>query len=227
MVTQAMRPSYAGVYPILDAVHFIRATTPQDTTGIDLTTQHLFRWVREGLSGEYLHGLRGNEIALTFLDLITMRMVAAFRSHGLSPKEIKTANDNLKQQFGWTHPFAMEPVWHLGPEIVIIKHDIPIAIARWQPAFSFVRDYLVPIHGVCFDEGKEATAWEPTQGILLDPKMAFGSPCIRGTRVSTETIWALHEAGDPVGRIADAYGLEPNQVESAIAWESKLEQYVA
>lgn len=231
MLAETIRPSYSGVYPVLDAALYILATTPlvdkDDNVTLRLSTRHLHAWVREGLAGNYLLGLRGNDLALTFLDLITMRMVAIFRSHGIKPGEIKTAHDNLRDVRGWTHPFAMEPLWVSGPNIYIQEDQTLVAISRWQAAFDFIHEFLIPVHNIHFDAKKEASSWEPKPGILLDPKIAFGAPCIKGTRISTETLWALHEAGDSIELLAEAYGLSPRRVGSAIAWEDKLEKFAA
>ena len=57
---------------------------------------------------------------------------------------------------------------------------------------------------------------------MLDPKVSFGEPCIKGTRIATQVLWALASAGDPPERVARAYELPVGQVEAAIAWENKL-----
>ncbi|GEM_PF-1931146 len=224
------RPSFSGVYPMADAAALIQATTPPIRTLSDhyhplreTTTRHLFRWVREGLTGNYLIGLRGQDVALTFLDLVSLRMIAVFRSYGLTPKEIKQAHEILQRHRGWSHPFAMEPLWISGLNIYIKENNVPIAITRnWQAAFNFIEQYIGPIHRLLFDDSQLARAWEPVPGIRLDPKVSFGEPCLTGTRIATQVLWALSAAGDPPERIASAYQLPVEQVEAAIAWEEKL-----
>ena len=63
--------------------------------------------------------------------------------------------------------------------------------------------------------------------ISIDPKICHGQACIKGTRISTESLWALHSAGDSVSLIANSYALSKEQVETAIAWEEELEQVAA
>lgn len=228
MSTRTVRPSYSGVYPMLDAALFIKATTPEIDDVIQLSTRHLYRWAREGLAGRYLEGLRGKEVALTFLDLVSMRMMAIFRLYGVKPREIKLTHDLLAHHRGWAHPFAMEPMWTSGPDIYIVENDIPLAVSRyWQAAFDFIREYLKPVHNLLFDDDQQAASWEPKSGILLDPKLSYGSPCIKGTRISTESLWALHSAGDSIPLIARSYALSKEQVETAIAWEEELAQVAA
>lgn len=221
MVATIERPTYSGVYPVADAAALIQATSPEVSNLA--TSRHLFRWIRDGLSGQYLTGLRGNEVALTFLDLVSLRLIAVFRAHGVTSREIRDAHNALRKARGWSHPFAMEPIWLSGMHIYIREHDIPIAVTRnWQAAFDFVHLFVGPMHNLAFGENNYPTTWEPREGIVLDPQVSFGEPCIKGTRIGTQILWALAAAGDSPERIAEAYELPVDQVEAAIAWEHRL-----
>ncbi len=218
------RPIHSGVYPVVDAVALIQATSPKlhhPSEGV--TTRHLFRWVRDGLTGQYLTGLRGEEVALTFLDLVSLRMIAVFRALGVTSLEIRKAHHELRAARGWSHPFAMEPLWISGLHIYIRENSIPIAITKnWQSAFDFEELFVGPMHNMAFGENELPTIWEPQEGIVLDPKISFGEPCLKGTRIATQVLWSLVEAGDPPDRVALAYQLPTEQVEAAIAWENQL-----
>ncbi|MDA1189535.1 MAG: DUF433 domain-containing protein [Chloroflexi bacterium] len=226
------RPSFSGVYPVSDAAALIEATTPHPelpSTSLKplelITTRHLFRWVKEGLTGRYLAGLTGREVALTFKDLVSLRMVAIFRSYGIKPSEIRKAHNILQNERGWSHPFAMEPLWISGLNIYVRENNIPIAITKnWQVAFDFFDQFVGPVHRLLFNKDEEAQAWEPVEGILLDPRISFGEPCIKGTRIPTQVLWALNAGGDPPERIADAYEMPVERVNTAIDWEQRLEQ---
>ena len=221
MITPIERPTDSGVYPVADAASLIQATSPGYSRPV--TTRHLFRWVRDGLTGNYLTGLRGNDVALTFLDLVSLRLIALFRAHGVTSQEIRNAHHELQKARGWSHPFAMEPIWVSGLHIYIRENNIPIAITKnWQAAFEFVELFVGPMHNLAFGENRHPTTWEPQEGIVLDPKVSFGEPCIKGTRIATQVLWALAAAGDPSELVARAYQLPVEQVEAAIAWEHKL-----
>ena len=224
MMATIERPMHSGVYPVVDAVALIQATSHKlHLPSKGVTTRHLFRWVRDGLTGQYLTGLRGEEVALTFLDLVSLRMIAVFRAHGLTSLEIRKAHHELQDARGWSHPFAMEPLWISGLHIYIRENSIPIAITKnWQSALDFVEFFVGPMHNMAFGENDCPTKWEPQEGIVLDPKISFGEPCLKGTRIATQVLWSLVEAGDPPGRVALAYQLPTKQVEAAIAWENQL-----
>ncbi len=224
MVTMIERPIHSGVYPVGEAVALIQATSSiLSQHREDITTRHLFRWVRDGLTGNYLTKLRGEEVALTFLDLVSLRMIALFRAHGVTSQEIREAHQKLQIARRWSHPFAMEPLWVSGLHIFVRKNNIPLAITKnWQAAFDFLELFSGPMHNMLFGNNEIPTIWEPQPGIVLDPKISFGEPCLKGTRIATQVLWSLVEAGDPPDRVAMAYQLPVEQVEAAIAWEHKL-----
>ena len=119
----------------------------------------------------------------------------------------------------------MESIWISGLRIYIREYEIPVTLDRnreWQAALDFMELYVGPVHQLAFGEDEQASSWEPEKGIVLDPKVSFGEPCLRGTRIATQTLWALHAAGDPAERIAEAYDLPVEKVEAALAWERKL-----
>ena len=228
------RPRFSGVYTVADATALIQATRPEERSvelelhkkALDrINSRHLFRWVSDGLAGDYLLGLRGKEVALTFLDLVSLRLIAVLRAHGISSAEIRRNHTELQERHGWTHPFAMEPIWISGLRIYVRENDIPVTLDRnriWQAALDFIEMYVGPIHRLAFDDDKLATSWEPEGGILLNPGICFGEPCLKGTRIATQTLWALHAAGDSVERIAESYRIEVEEVEAALVWEQKL-----
>jgi uncharacterized protein (DUF433 family) len=94
-----------------------------------------------------------------------------------------------------------------------------------------MKEYLVPVvsdsHGLSFDSLRQANAWSPSECVLIDPGLQFGEPCIAGTRVPTETIWALHQAGDSIGLISRMYDLPDSQIKAAVQWEARLAEIAA
>ena len=56
--------------------------------------------------------------------------------------------------------------------------------------------------------------------ILIDPKRAFGRPIVSGTGISTSIIVERFRAGDSIAHLAEDYRLTPEQVETALRWET-------
>lgn len=59
-------------------------------------------------------------------------------------------------------------------------------------------------------------------GIAVDPKIRFGKPTIRGTRVAVETILAEIAGGMTVEEILREYHLTRRQIRDAIAYAQRL-----
>ena len=73
-------------------------------------------------------------------------------------------------------------------------------------AFDLLREYLIPVHGLKFDSVSQvAISWEASDGVVLEPEIQFGAPCIKGTRIPTRTIVGMIEAGDSPEWVAQAY----------------------
>lgn len=221
-----MRDLYSGSYAVRDAALYLRATMPARQFQ-ELNSRHVFAWIREGLAHKYLVGRRGRDVFINFLDLISLRMVAAMRANGLTPREIRTAHHALQQMKGWAHPFAMRDFWAGRHQLLVQDNqELISALQPFQRAFEFFKEYLKPIHGITFDRLDVASSWHPHHfpHVVLDPEVQFGEPCIRGTRVPTQVLWAFYQAGDDIDTLASAYGLPKTKVESAIRWENRLQR---
>lgn len=209
-----------GTYSIPDATLYIYATTPKK---IPLTTKHLYHWTRDGLAGGYLKGIKNRQLFINFRDLVSLRIVAAMRAQGINHREIVIAEKELKKVFGWEYPFAMSDFWVAKPDIYMKIQGILLSVSRHlQYAMDLIEEYIVPVHGLSFDLFGISSTWKPHDDILLNPEIQYGSPCIEGTRVPSEVIWSLNDAGDSVNSLAFMYGLQCKQIENAIEWEKIL-----
>ena len=226
MTTQQISTSPAGTYSFQEAALYVRATLKGNRDFPKLTTRHFHSWLRKGLVEE-TSGTRGHSEFVSFLELVSLRMIAMLRSHRITNEAIQTARDCLQERFGWEYPFAMQPLWLSRPEIFVELDCSPVSVSQhFQSAFNFMWTYLEPVgnelHGLTFNESNQATSWEPRSDILLSPHIQFGEPCIKGTKIPTETLWALHQGGDSTETLAYMYDIPQSKVEVAIDWEKKV-----
>lgn len=220
-------PRFQGTYSIPNAALYIYATM-HNGTRFRLNTRHLHRWTKEGLAGGYLVGIHDHRLFITFKDLISLRIVAAMRANGIKSREIMIAENELRKHFSWDYPFTMADLWTAKPDVFIKAKGILLSASRhMQSAMDFFEEYLQPVHGLTFDLFGSSATWQPHNGVLLDPQVQYGEPCIHGTRVPTQVIWAFHQAGDGLDELALMYGLQRNQLEDAIAWEKRLQEAAA
>ena len=214
---------FTGIYDPPEAARYLKASTDADGM-LTLDSTKLIRWIRRGLASEDLAELSAYNILIDFEDLVSMRVIAALRVAGVRWSEIRRTNRWLRDEMGVERPFATELLW-LGQGQLFSEwtRRLVSASRHGQMALDLICQYLIPVHGLTFDETSGlASSWEPFGGIVLEPRVQFGAPCIKGTRIPTRTVAGMIEAGDTATWVADAYGLSVDEVQAARDWESRL-----
>ena len=117
------------------------------------------------------------------------------------------------------HPFVTMPVWERDTGTIAEIEDA-VAVAQLLPFEEGCR-------GLTFDLEGAAADWSPAPGVLLDPRIVSGEPCIKGSRVATSTFWGGYQRGDSMQTLARAYGKSEAEAEAALAWERKLAEFYA
>jgi uncharacterized protein (DUF433 family) len=225
MLAVARLEPFTGIYEVPDAARLLRITMP-DSPHFQgtINSRRLIRWIRNRLTNPGLIETPGREILITFDDLISMRIIAALRASGFSFPTIYMTEKWLRERTGSRYPFTTEKIW-TGSEIFTELGNTLVAASRskaGQYAFDFIRDSLIRVQDVEFGHDHLVSAWTPRVGIRIDPKIQFGAPCIQGTRIPTETLWSMVEAGDAIPDVAKWYGLDSEVVSIAVAWERAL-----
>ena len=216
-------PTLHGIYEVPEAARYLKATIHADMV-YPLSSPKLIRWIRRGLASPELTELPGRDLLIAFEDLVSMRVVSALRSAGVKWSEIYEANRWLRSHLGVQRPFATEDIW-VGQGQIFAEWTkrLTSASRHGQMALDLLWRYVIPVHGLMFDEkSKIATSWEPLDSIVLEPRIQFGAPCIKGTRIPTRTISGMVEAGDSAEWVANAFGLSLEEVSAVCDWESRL-----
>ena len=213
---------FTGLYEMSEASLYLQASREADWV-YRVDSSKLIRWIRKGLSDRDLVDIRGVDLLIGFEDLISLRIIAALRSAGVSFKVIYDAERWLREVSDHPRPFATEALWTEGSQVFVQMCDRLIAASRsGQMAFELLKDSLIPVHGLAFDCQGVVLDWEPREGILLSPDIQLGAPCVKGTSIPTSSVWGMIEAGDSVEYVMRSYHLERQEVESAIEWENEL-----
>lgn len=220
---QETPPVFEGIYDVPEAARYLRASMHGHTI-YPVSSSMLIRWIRHGLASHDLIEFSGAELLIAFEDLISMRVIAALRSAGVSWRAINRAEHWLREATEAPRPFATEALWAgQGQVFTEWTKKLLSASRHGQMAFGMLHEYLIPIHGLTFsDSSQAAISWEPIDGIVLEPQIQFGAPCLKGTRIPTRTIAGMIDAGDPAEWVVTAYGLSHDGVKAACDWESRL-----
>lgn len=225
MTTVEIRPTYTGIYGIPEAARYL-AVTPPLTNGYKVPTPRLRYWIRTSVMPTSPHIYPTRERFISFLDLISMRMIAVLRYKKVQLREIRNTEKWLRKEFGIPYPLASKGLWTYGSNVFIKFHEHIITASRFgQEAMSFIDNWLIKVElDMTFDSEELVNSWAVHRNIRIDPKIQFGEPCIIGTRIPTSAVWSNVKAGDSPETIALAYSVDISKIQSAIDWERRLDR---
>ena len=222
-------PDNAGVYYLRDVSNLLRATDHVARADeFSLSPQQISGWARKGFADVQKAAVFSNYRFVRFLDLITLRMVAILRSHGISLVKVTLAHNFLTDALSTSYPFVNRALWVDDTDVsedvyAEVDHLLVTASRHGQIPFSeLLATKIVRVAKMTYDDQGDAATWHPHDGVTIDPRIHSGAPCLDGTRISTGLLYNMHISGEPTDGIADWYELDLNQVESAIQWEERL-----
>ena len=223
----------AGIYPLSQAARLVGESA-----------RNVRRWLRgyswkyrdgRSFSGPLWHALYENEelpggTAISFRDLLELRMVAQFVKHGVHLKVIRATIEAATKHFGSDYPLSNRRFLTDGKRIFLeaveeaTGSERLIDVVGRQFVFTdVIRPSLYT--GIEYDD-VGATRWYPvarSQSILLDPAVQFGTPIIADAGVPTD---AIYDAWKAEGRdrvaVARLYGISSKMVHSAVTFEQSL-----
>ena len=225
-----LAPLGPGVYDFTEAARYLKAARYGDG---------LYPWRLRTLAGWFQRWANERELsesidsefpaAVTFSDLISMRLVATLRRAGIRWREIDAIVRRLRAGTETQRPLANQSAWNdVDWAVEVLEELYPLAKGAPhlnEPDFlGLLQDFLIPEHGLAFDEKSgEATSWEIQDGIVLHPLVQSGAPCVKGTRIPAGALAGTVAAGDSIERVAKAYRLAPETVQAACDWEHRLQ----
>ena len=186
----------------------------------ELAPSTVARWAHKGLSA-LEHTARRSDYS--FVDLISMLVVRNLIMQGLSIGDIRRADAHLRELYGHAHPFVSV---RLKTDGVDVFYDaLPAITDQLTSANRGGQEVIRPaitraLQGVTYERGL-AARWAPTEGVVLDPTVQFGEPCLAETSVTTAHVAELAMETD-AEELARAYRLDEASVRRAIDFERRL-----
>lgn len=173
-----------------------------------------------------------DEEGLGFLDLIEVRFVHAFRTHGISLQAIRLAAKRAATLFDDTHPFATKRFSTDGRSIFAeVLEELGemqlLDLVKNQYAF---REVIQPslYNSLVFEDGT-ARRWFPNypqKTIYVDPAIAFGRPVVAARPIRTDVLAAAVRAegagADAIAAVARMFEVAPTAVQQAVDYETRL-----
>jgi uncharacterized protein (DUF433 family) len=167
---------------------------------------------------------REKRAALNYMQLIEVAVVAAFREAGVSMKRIRAARayaaHALKSEFPFAEYSFKENAKHLFldsgqidvKEGTVLQADQEGQLA-WEAVIGRLREFEYEKQGIVL-------RWHVaglTSPIIIDPRIAFGAPTVKGT--PTWVIRGRWDAGESDTDIADDFGIKKDEVREALKFE--------
>jgi uncharacterized protein (DUF433 family) len=178
------------------------------------------RWAHQGLSA-LEHTTRRSDYS--FVDLVSMLVVRNLILQGLSIGDIRRADAHLRERYGHAHPFVSVRLKTDGVDV--FYNALPAITDQLTAANRGGQEVIRPaitraLQGVTYEDGL-AARWSPTDGIVLDPTVQFGEPCLAETSVTTAHVAEL-AVETSTSELAQAYRLDEASVIRAINFERQL-----
>ena len=178
----------------------------------------------------------GRSKLFSYLQLLELAVVARFRRSGVRLADIASFHRALARRellrdshaHESRHPFALRSFMLDGVYQAVQRPDAWPSLARalqqgqdspiWNPAIGGFFDQVE------YDE-RLIVRWYPRgreQGVVVDPRLSFGTPVIAGSGIPTYIVRERRTAGETLDAIALDYGLALWQVVAAVSFEQSL-----
>ncbi len=171
---------------------------------------------------------------LSFEDLLTLRLVRAFREDArLGLPTIKAAARIAATRYGVTNPFVNRMFRSDGRKVFLELQDSKLVRGKDRMLVEAItgqqqfREVVEPslFRNIVFVRN-EPSIWHPqgnASSVVIRPDRAFGAPHVADTGVRTDVLAdaVKAEGGDvaAVAAVAEWFKLKPKQVEDAVAAE--------
>lgn len=207
---------------------------------LDIPAQRLYSWTlsRQKKESEANHPVVHLELpdidgehALSFLNLIELKLLNEFRRLGLSLQYIRQVVDVLAQSYDIDHPLACKRLMTDGQAIFAEIDESGefacIEIAGQRPNHVVMEKVIRPFFREIdfLSDTDLAYRWFPggREGIIvLDSEKALGEPILINSRIRTLTLATLYRAGDTIDDISSYYEIPRHDVMVAVEFENRL-----
>jgi uncharacterized protein (DUF433 family) len=167
---------------------------------------------------------REQRSALSYMQLIEVAVVAAFRKAGVPMPRIRKARawaaHELKSEFPFAEYKFKENAKHLyldSQQIDVKENTVVQADAEgqleWESVIGRLMEFEYENHGI-------ALRWHvagESSPIIIDPRISFGAPAVNG--IPTWILRGRFDAGESDSDIADDFGIKKEEVREALKFE--------
>ncbi len=154
---------------------------------------------------------------VNFRTLVQLYVFIHLRESGIRTSTILEAYQTLSDFFGDPYPFARQELYTLGSEILFLHLDKPVVASRAQ---QYVFEDMLHTHCQKLDFIDQIAVRYYPRGqdspIVVDPKIQFGMPTIKGTRLDVATVYEMYQGGESIELISSQYSISKEAAKASI-----------
>jgi len=178
-------------------------TTKDISEILYLPTNKVNIWLKKYWQDSYW--LTNGSRMTNFVGLIEFYVFYQLNERGFVPQKIKKVHQILKTILKVEHPFASElGLQTLGKEI-FLQQNMSLISQKIEYSTDGIAQRFYP-------NGKESS-------VVVDPRIQFGSPTIKGTGVMIYTICMYYKGGEKIEFIAEMFDLKIKDINDAIKFK--------
>ena len=231
MITTARGLLNVGLYTPSEAAFYAR-----------VSTQLIQRWLWGSRRGEavVMPQLGDGERIVSFLDLVQTLAIRAIRTtYEIPLSKIREAVNEARRRYDLTYPFAVRHRTFVFGDLLHAPHKANVLIRpegidedlvqvsgreKGNKVFAVVAE--LHMRDLYFGDDQLANAYvawkRGGREIRFDPRRQFGDPMVGSTGYSVQALWHAYVTEGGVQAAAEAYGVEPEDVEIAIDYFDHL-----
>lgn len=175
----------------------------------------------------------GSPPRLSFVNMVEAHVLTAIRyKYKIALKVARTAVSYLTKELGSEHPLATEEFETDGVDLFVrrlglLNVSAPGQFAMPEILMALLRRIERDEHGLAvrlYPFSRRPIATKPAleespRLIVIDPRVSFGRPVLRGTGITTLSIAERFDAGESIDDLAADYGRPHAEIEEAIRCE--------
>ncbi|HUK59708.1 MAG TPA: DUF433 domain-containing protein [Stellaceae bacterium] len=192
-----------------------------------VSSQTVADWHRAGGRKAVTLSNKEKRAALSYMQLIEVAVVAAFREAGVALEQIRIAREYVHKTLQSEHPFAEYRFKKEGKRLLLDYEQVEGKAGRGKYLDATQGGQLVweqfvspRLQEFVYEAGGVAMRWHvagPKSPIIIDPRISFGAPAVDS--VPTWVIKGRWEAGESIPDIAADFGIKRNDIKKALAFE--------
>ena len=192
-----------------------------------VSSQTVADWHRVGGRKAVTLSLRDKRASLSYMQLIEVAVVAAFREAGLPLDRIRIAREYVHKTLQSEHPFAEFRFKKEGRRLLLDYEQVEGKSGRGkfldatQGGQLVWEQFVSPrLQEFVYEDGGVAIRWRvagPKSPVVIDPQISFGAPTVDG--IPTWVIKGRWESGESIPDIASDFGIKRNDIRKALTFE--------